>query len=374
MKLQMLIALSLIGATPATHAQTKFNLLIGTYTNPGKSEGIYVYEFDSQTGALSYKNKVGGIKNPTFLAISPDENIVYAVNSQDIGNIFSYKFDRPTGSLEFQSKQPAGGDNPCYVAVDSHSRYVFSGNYGGGSLSAIPLNKDGSLAENSQVIKHEGSSIDPERQDKPYVHSVVLSPDEHFLFVQDLGTDKLYNYKFDPNAPVPLTPAGQATVSVTPGSGPRHIIFHPKKKLAYVIHEMGGIISSFHYNDGELSPIEVVSMAAPGFTGEMRSAAIHISSDGKFLYGSNRGEANNIVIYSIDEKTGQLTLVGRQSAIGKGPRDFAIDPTGNFMLIANQDSNDIYVLKRDKKTGIPSETVAKIDVFAPVCLKFASVK
>jgi len=350
-----------------------YNLLIGTYTSPGKSEGIYVYTFNSETGEFSYKAEAAGIKNPSFLVITQDRKHVYSVSEVGDGNgsISSFSFNPSTGKLAFLNTASSGGNGPCYVTVDDKNKYVFAGNYGGGSLSAIPIKADGSLGADIQPIRHEGSSINPGNQDKPHVHATVLSEDNRYLFVPDLGTDKVNIYKVDVDQSMPLTPASPAFVSVKAGSGPRHFTFHPNGKFAYLIQEILGIVTVFDYGDGKLNAKQSVKLPSAGSNGRIDAADIHISPDGKFLYGSLRGDIDEIVIHAID-KNGKLTYAGRQSTLGKSPRNFAIDPTGNFLLVGNHRSDEIIIFKRDQNTGLLTPTGKKISIGAPVCLKFVS--
>ena len=351
-----------------------YSLLIGTYTKSITNDGIYIYDFNSQTGEVNLKSKVSGEENPSYLAIGKDGKHVYAVNEIRNGGISSFLLNPTSGELTYLNRVGSGGDSPCYVSVDDKNKYVFAGNYGSGSLSAIPLKNDGSLGTSPQIIQHEGSSIDKGRQQGPHVHCTVLSPDNHYLLTSDLGTDKVSIYKFDAsNVSQPLSPAEPAFVSVKAGSGPRHLTFHPNSKYVYLIHEMGAMITVFDYKKGQLTEKQTITMLSPDFKGKVGAADIHISPDGKFLYGSNRGNANELVIYSINKK-GLLNYAGRQSVQGKGPRNFAIDPSGNFLLVANQDSNEIIMFKRDKKTGLLTPTGGKIQISKPVCLKFVDVK
>jgi len=349
-----------------------YNLLIGTYTTSSTSDGIYCYSFDTQTGNVILKSAISGVENPSYLAVSRDGNHVYAVNESRTGSLSSFLFDKTSGILSFQNNVSSGGSGPCYISVDDKNKFVFAGNYNSGSLAAVSLKEDGSFGAEPQFIKHEGSSIDKGRQAGPHVHCTVLSPDSKYLFTSDLGTDKINIYNFDPaNITQPLSPAAQESVAVKPGSGPRHLTFHPDSKTAYLIHEMGSMITVFDYKNGTLTEKQTITMLAPDFKGRVGAADIHVSSDGKFLYASNRGDANEIVIYSIDKK-GMLSLAGRTSCMGKAPRNFVIDPSGKFLLVANQDSNDIIFFKRDPKTGLITPTDNKIQVNKPVCLKFVA--
>lgn len=345
-------------------------LLIGTYTTSATSDGIYVYDFDNSTGAVKLKSKISGVENPSYLTISRDGKFVYAVNEVKDGGVSSFLFDNNSGELKFLNKVSSGGSGPCYVSVDDKNKYVFAGNYNSGSFAAIPLKDDGSLGADPQFIQQDGSSINKGRQQGPHLHCTVLSPDNKYLLTSNLGTDKVGVYKFDVSkASQPLTPADLSFISVKAGNGPRHLTFHPNSKFAYLISEMAASITVFDYKDGKLTEKQSITMLSPDFKGKVGAADIHISADGKFLYGSNRGEANEMVIYSIDKK-GLLTYVGRQSCQGKGPRNFVIDPSGNFLLVANQDSNDIVFFKRDQKTGMLTPTGDKIQISKPVCLKF----
>lgn len=367
----------LIGCSALAMAQASksknFYLLIGTYTNQEKTNGIHVYTFNAATGEFSEKSKFTDITNPSYLAVSKDRKNVYAVSEGGAGKgMNAFAFDIASGKLTFLNSGSSGGNGPCYVSVDDKKQTVFAANYGGGSLSATRLNSDGSLSADIQAIQHEGTGVNKSRQDKPHVHSVILSPDDRYLLVQDLGTDKVSVYRYDPQGAKPLTPADPAFATVKPGGGPRHLTFHPNGKYAYVILEMGGDIVGFDYKNGKLTPKQTITMLSPGFKGGVGAADIHISPDGKFLYGSNRGDANEIVIYSIDKK-GMLTYAGRASSGINNPRNFAIDPTGNFLLVANQNGNDIVIFKRDQKTGLLTPSGKRIQVDKPVCLKFVSM-
>jgi 6-phosphogluconolactonase len=350
-----------------------FNLLIGTYTSSGKSEGIYVYEFNVNTGANSYKSKATGIANPSYLAINRNRTKVYAVSEagRGKGSISAFNFNPASGELKFINSASSGGDGPCYVEVDEKDKYVFSANYGAGSLAAIRVNDDGSLNDDVQSIRHEGSSIHKD-QKKPHVHTAVMSPDNKFLLVTDLGTDKVHTYRFSPGGRDALAPANPAFVSTKAGAGPRHLTFHPNGKFVYVVNELDGSVDAFAYKDGKLTSLQTITMLREGFNGTIEAADIHCSEDGKFLYASNREESNEIVIYNI-RKNGQLKFAGRQSVLGKAPRNFVIAPGGKYLLVANQNSDEIVVFLRNAKTGLLTDTGSRISVGRPVCLKFVAL-
>jgi 6-phosphogluconolactonase len=345
-------------------------LVIGSYTTRDNKDGIYVYKFNTKTGDAEFVSKVNGEENPSYVNFNRKGTVLYAVNETRNGNVSAYSFDKASGKLTFINKVPSGGDSPCFVETDKTDKFLFAANYSSGTLEAIPLNTDGSLGADVQVIKHEGSSVDKGRQSSPHVHSTFVTPDNKYILVPDLGTDKLHEYAIDySKKSSPLTPADPAFFSVKPGSGPRHVAFSPDSKYVYLVHEMGAVVTAYDYNKGKLKEIQTISMLAPGFNGKSGGADIHVSADGKFLYASNRGDANDIAIYSI-AKDGKLTYKGSQSSIGKMPRNFIIDPSGNYLLVANQATNDIIVFKRDKKTGMLTDTGKKIEVGRPVCLKF----
>ena len=366
MKFRSIILLAFFSIAFVLNAQgQKFHLLIGS------SEGINVYEFNSQTGELKFKSKTTG-NSAGYLTVTADRKHVYTASSGS--TIAAYGYNSTSGELTFLNKQPAGGSGPAYVSVDALGKYIFAANYGGGSVSALPIEKDGSLGADIQVIKHEGSSIDKTRQTKPYVHSVVVTPDNRYVITADLGTDKMNIYSFDPKKrPAPLTPAAQPFASLEPGSGPRHSTFHPNKKYYYVVNEVNSKIDAFNYKGGHLTHIQTVAMLPEGFTGIGEAADIHVSPDGKFLYGTTRTVVNEVVSYSIDQKTGKLTFVGRQSSLGKESRTFEIDPTGSFLVVTNQESNTVIIFKRNQKTGLLTPTGQKIEINRPSCVKFVRI-
>lgn len=349
-----------------------YNLLIAS---TGQSGGIYVYDFNTGNGEIIIKSNFKEVRNPSFLTISKDSKHIYSTSkgNTEQDSIVALNFNPNSGDISLLNRMNSGGNSPSYVEVDNKNKYVFAANFGSGSFSAIPLNADGSLGNDIQIFQYEGASINKLRQDKPHVHCVILSSDSTHIITSDLGTDKINIYRFDNTKKThPLTVAKSSFIKVAAGSGPRHLTFHPNGKYAYVIHEINGLITAYDYSNGKLKLKQTVPMVSEDFSGEIRAADIHVSPDGKFLYGSNRGDADEIVIYSINNQ-GALSLVGRQSALGKTPRNFAIDPTGNYLLVANQGTNEVVVFKRNKETGLLISTGKKINVKGPVCLKFATI-
>lgn len=380
-KLLLIIALLSPAFTFAQHKKpipSTFDLLIGTYTS-GTSKGIYVYRFYTETGKLSYLSEFTNvdntaISNPSYLCVADNDKFVYAVNENAKGEVCAYTFEPKSGKLAFINKQTSAGSSPCYVSVDKAQRNVFVANYSSGSLAVLPVNKDGSLNPPSQVIQDSGTGVNKDRQEGPHVHTAVLAPNEKYLLYTDLGTDKLNVYRYHASKTPPLTPADPSYVSVAPGNGPRHMAFSIDNKYLYLVQEMGGVINAYNYDNGKLTQIQSLSMLAPNFKGQVGAADIHVSPDGRFLYASNRGDANDIVVYAINADNGQLTFVSRSSSLGKGPRNFVIDPTGKYLLVANQNSDSIYVYKINQKTGSLTGIVANLNIGNPVCLKLVGAE
>lgn len=346
-------------------------LIVGTYTG-GKSEGIYVYTFNSADGS---SKEISHVKtsNPSFLTISPDKKYVYAVheNAQggNGGEISAFSFDNEKGELTYINQQKTGGDHPCYVATDNTGKWIFAGNYSSGSLSVLPVKADGSLGEATSHIQHTGSGANKERQEKPHVHCTIISPDNKWLYVPDLGIDKVMIYAFDASTGK-LTPGPQEFAPSQPGSGPRHLTFHPNGKYAYLVEELTGHVVTYQIQNGRLKLWQRTSTLPRGQKGFAGSADIHVSPDGKFLYASNRGDFNNIAIFKIDAKTGRVYVAGFQSTLGKAPRNFNFDPSGNYLLVGNQENDEIVIFRRNLKTGLLTDTGKRIAVGKPVCLKW----
>ncbi len=347
-------------------------MIVGTYTS-GKSEGVYVYDFNSADG--SYK-ELSHVKtsNPSYVAVSPDEKFVFAVNeNSDNGNggeVSSFAFDKATGVLTPLNQQLTGGDSPCYVDVDHTGKWIFVANYSSGTFSVLPVDANGMIGKATTIVKHEGYGVNKSRQEKPHVHCTYISDDNKWLFVSDLGTDKIMVYAFDASNGS-LTPAPQSPfVKITDGGGPRHITFHPNKKYAYLVEEMGGAVDAFSYSDGKFDSLQHIASVEPNDTGFIGSADIHVSSDGKFLYASNRGGFNTIAMYSINQDNGTLQLTGHQPSGGEIPRGFSIDPSGKYLLAANQSSDDIVIFERNAETGLLKDTGKRISVGTPVCIKW----
>ncbi|MFN2439971.1 MAG: lactonase family protein [Chitinophagaceae bacterium] len=347
-----------------------FYLFAGTYTNKG-SKGIYIYQFNANTGAAKLISNTDSVANPSYLAISPDGKFVYSVNETGgnrPGFVSAFSFDNASGKLKFINSQPSGGDHPCYITIDKTNSWVVVGNYTGGNIAALPVNKDGSLKPYAQLIQHKGSGTNKARQEKAHVHATVFSPDQRWLFTPDLGMDALMIYPFTPSASQPFSEKKSAAVKVLPGNGPRHFVFHPSKKFAYLIEELSGSVAAYGYSNGKLKFLQRFATHPSNYKGAIGSADIHLSPDGKFLYASNRGDANTITIFSVAQD-GKLQWKGYQSTGGIHPRNFMIDPTGNWLLVANRDTDNIVIFKRNKQTGILAASGNEIKLSSPVFLK-----
>ena len=371
MKLSLQLFFFLICAV--AFAQKKPYLIVGTYTS-GKSEGVYVYQFDSKK-AESKLIDSAKTSNPSFIAISPDKKFVYAVNEdadstmKSGGGVSSFSFDKKTGKLHFINTQPTGGSHPCYVTIDNTGKWLFAGNYSSGNFSLFPLNTNGSIDIAKNNVQHFGKGTNTERQEGPHVHGTFLTKDNKYLLVPDLGIDKVMVYQFDA-ATGNVTEAKEPFVQVPGGNGPRHLAFDPSEKYLYLVQELTGTIAAFTFADGKAKLFQTISTLPEDYKGTMGSADIHVSPDGKFLYASNRGDADNLAIYSIDAATGILKLAGHQSTLGKMPRNFNFDPTGNYLLVANQNSDNIVIFTIDHNTGLLTDTGKRINVPNPVCIKW----
>ena len=377
---KLVISLSLILLPVFTMAQKKdksatpkvFDLLIGGYTTPDGNRGITVYRFYAETGRFAFLGEVE-TASPTFLCISPDRKFVYSVNAVADGSVSAFSFDHNTGSLKFINKQPSVGANPAHVVIDKEAKNVIVSNYGNGTLSVLPVNKDGSLAPATQTIIGEGSSIIPQRQAGPHIHSAIFSPDEKNVLYADLGTDKVSVAKYKAGKVPALTPEDVAFEKIKPGSGPRHMDFSTDGKFLYLVNEMGATVNSYAYNKGKITFIDSVGLASPGFTGRSSAADIHVSPDGRFLYATNRGTANELVVFGIDQASGKLHYITRYPT-GKEPRNFVIEPGGNFLLLAAQQDNTVNIYRIDKLTGLLVMLNVSIIIPSPTVLKLVSAE
>ena len=362
----------------SSYAQVgKETLYVGTFSVRG-SQGIYVFDFNRAKQNLTLKQTVPSLESPTFLEIHPSQKYLYSVNrgKADVndhgGSISAYGIDPATGRLSGINHKSSYGDGPCYVEVDKSGKFVFISNYHEGNLTVLSLFNDGSLGSVSEAKKYSGSSVHPERQESPHVHASVISQNNRFLYVTDLGSDKIYIYEFNEEKGT-LTPASMPEFNAAPGSGPRHFAFHPSGNFAYLAEELTSTVGVFAVDQatGALTLLQdsVVSLP-PDFEGKNISADIHTDPKGKFLYMSNRG-ADIISIFAIGED-GRIELKGYESTRGQTPRNFLIEPKGEFMFVAHQDSDTIQIFRINQKNGNLTAVGKPVAVPSPVCLKIVS--
>ncbi len=358
---------------------------VGTYTEPirfgtgqvleGKGRGIHILRLDMATGALTPCGLAEGVRNPSFLAFHPSRRFLYAVNElkeyegEPSGAVSAFAIHPETGALTFLNSRPTHGTDPCHVTVDPAGRVVLVANFASGSVCALPILADGSLGEPSAFIQHRGSSVDPVRQAGPHAHAVTLDESGRFLFVPDLGLDRVMIYRLDAERGA-LVPNDPPWVSVPAGAGPRQIAFHPNGPYAYLINELNSTVIAFRYDAsrGALEHIQTVPTLPYGYLGKSTTAEVQITPDGHYVYGSNRGH-DSIAMYAVDPATGMLNGLGQVSSQGRIPRHFVIDPTGRFALVANQDTDNLVVFRVDAATGALLLTGHQAEVPTPVCVK-----
>lgn len=354
-------------------AQDNYNLIVGTYTNACTSKGIYVYDFNANTLDFKLKSSTdGSVVNPSYLTVSADKKFVYSVNEDGKNSAVSaFKYAPASGKLDFLSKKDSKGADPCYIINDDKN--VIVANYSGGTIAVFEKKADGNLNDAKQVVKHTGTGPDKSRQEAAHVHMVYFSPDKKYVFANDLGTDKVYMYSYNPTGG-DKTLVLKGTTSLKPGSGPRHLVFNPNGTFMYLLGEMDGSLTVFSYMNDKLEQIQVSTVGLPeSFMAKNGSADIHFSNDGKYLYATNRMDANSISVFRV-HANGLVNLVQQISTQGAGPRNFTVDPTDSYILIANQNTNNITIFKRDKSTGMLTDTKKKIELCSPVCLVFTANK
>jgi 6-phosphogluconolactonase len=359
-------------------AASSYLVYVGTYT-AGTSKGIYDYRFDPKTGRLTPIGVAAEVVNPSFLATDPQHRFLYAVtemgqahgpDAPKNGSISSFSIDRKTGALTFLNKVDSSGGGPCHLVVDKTGKMLFVANYGSGSVASFAIKPDGSIGDRTGFDQHTGSSVDPARQKGPHAHAVVLSPDNRFLFVPDLGTDQIKIYRVDA-AKGTFTPNDPPFATVKAGYGPRHFTFGRGAKFAYAVCEMGSSVAVFSYDPakGSLTPVQTISNLPSDFKGVNNSAEIEIDRSGRFLYASNRGN-DSITVFAIDPVKGTLTNVQVVPTQGNMPRNFAIDPTGKYLIAANQKSNSMVVFAIDPKDGQLKPAGQTLDIASPVDVLF----
>ncbi len=349
-------------------------MYVGTYTRD-KSEGIYICSMETASGRIMVEDAAKGITNPSFLATTPGHGFLYAVSETSEfdgrpgGSVHAFRIDPLSGKLSPLNARSSRGAAPCYLTVDTEGRFVLVANYSTGTLAVLPIGSDGTLGEATDTVFHHGGSVNSTRQQGPHPHSITLDAANRYAIAADLGMDKLMVYRFD-NEQGTLRPAASPWVAVTPGAGPRHFAFHPDGTRAYVINELDSTITAFSFeaDTGLLKSTQTVSTLPDEFSGTNYCADIHVSADGRFVYGSNRGH-DSIVVFEVEQTTGILSYRQHQFTGGKTPRNFAIDPTGQFLLVANQHSDSITVFGI-REDGLLTPTGHSAEVPTPVCIRF----
>jgi 6-phosphogluconolactonase len=368
-----------VQAGPAPASAAELWTYFGTYTNNGKSKGIYCYKLDLATGKLASVGVTEGIKNPSYLAIHPSGKFLYAVSEvsdsdgKPGGAVSAFSLDRKTGQLKPLNHQSSEGAGPCHVSIDKSGKVALVANYNSGSIASLPIQSDGSLEKAATAIQHEGSSVVPARQAGPHAHSINVSPDNRFACACDLGLDKILVYKLDP-AKGTLTANDPAFTTTPQGGGPRHFAFHPSGRFAYNCNEIQSSVTAYAFDaaKGSLTEMQTIS-TLPEPTERNSTAEVQVHPSGKFLYCSNRGH-DSLAIYQIDDKTGRLTGAGHQKTLGRTPRNFGIDPTGAYVIACNQGTDNVAVFKVDQASGKLTPVGEPISVPQPVCVKFLAVE
>jgi 6-phosphogluconolactonase len=371
------LAFSPILAQRSPTSKSHYIVYVGTYTTKQASKGIYAFDFDAASGQLKELGLAAESVDPSFLAIHPNGKYLYAVNEtsefagQKGGAVSAFAIDRSTSKLKLLNQVASGGAGPCHISLDRAGKFVLVANYDGGSVATFPARDDGSLGPASSVVQHHGSSVNKERQEGPHAHWIATSPGNRFVLAADLGLDEVLIYRFDA-ASGKLSPNTPPFVKLAPGSGPRHFAFHPNGKFAYVLTEMAATVTAFSYDapNGSLSPLQTIATLPKSYSGSIEAAELVVHPSGKFLYASNRAGIDTITAFAIDPAKGTLKLLDKFSTKGKTPRNFAIDPTGTYLLAANQESSNIVVFRINPQTGALTDTGQQLQVPAPVCVVF----
>jgi 6-phosphogluconolactonase len=356
------VALALLPATAA-----ELTVYFGTHTaGPGK--GFSVSHFNTATGALSSPEFELETPAPAYFVIAPGGRRLYACNST--GFVSAYSIDPATAQLKLINQKPSGGGDPSYISLDRTGHYVLVANYDGGNIAVWALAPDGSLGERTAFVQHTGSSVNPQRQSHAFAHSIRVDPTNRFALVADLGLDKLFVYKFNVKDGS-LTANDPPFVKAAPGSGPRHVVFHPNGRWVYLITEMGSTIMLFDWDTrrGALSEVQTVSTLPKDFQGTSACAEVQVHPSGRFVYASNRGR-DSIAVFSVDGQTGRLTPIQDVPSGGKTPRNFDMDPTAHWLLVTNHGSNTAMVFRIDQQTGKLTPVGQPLDVPSPFCPRF----
>lgn len=371
---RLLTALAALGSLALVHASemSKQPVFIGTYTRDNSgSKGIYSIQLDLETGELSAPTVAAETQGPSYLALSPDRRFLYAVAESE-AMALGFAIDPSRAKLvALNTTDSPKSKAPCHLAVDHTGRTLVVVNYQTGDVASFPIRPDGSLGAVASLFRHSGSSVNPERQSSAHAHSATISPDNQYVFVCDLGLDKILAYKLDAEHST-IAPAEPPFITSAPGSGPRHFAFAPNGQHAFMVTEMGATLTAYAYapNGGLLVARDTQSTLPPDFHDANTSAAVRVHPNGKYVYASNRGP-DTIAVFAFDEANEKLKLIQTVASGGKGPRDFALSPDGRWLIAAHQYSNSLLVFKVDPATGRLTPTAHRATVPTPVCVLFA---
>jgi 6-phosphogluconolactonase len=371
-------AIGLIGLAHGSERPPDGDLLyVGTYTKGTRSEGIYLVRMDRRAGELRQVGSVDAGPNPSFLAIHGNGRFLYAVNELEqydgrpTGAVRAFAIARDTGALTRMNEQPSGGGAPCFVSLDKSGRVALVANYAGGSVALLPIEANGALAPAAHLVQHAGQGPNADRQGAPHAHCILPDPTNRFALAADLGADRVFVYRLDLEVKTLSTVKGGEAV-MRPGSGPRHLAFHPTLPLVFVAHELDSTVSTLRFDAGRgtLTLLDTRSTVPADWTGTNYPADIHVAANGRTLYVSNRGH-NSIAVFSVAISTGALALEQVVPTEGDWPRNFSLDPSGQWLLVANQRSDSVVVFARVPTTGRLTPTGLRLAIPSPVCLRFA---
>ncbi|MCB1237665.1 MAG: lactonase family protein [Verrucomicrobiae bacterium] len=357
----------------AANAAAEPAIFVSSFAPEAKGGAIQAFALDAETGALSPLEKTTGIENPFFMALSPNGKFLHAIHAVSFGGddldeeVAAYAIENSRGALRLLNRQSARGSVSCYLSVDATAKTLLVSNYGGGSVASLPIRADGSLGEAVSFFQHEGKSVDPKRQDGPYAHSIVISPDNRHAHAADLGIDKIMSYRLDA-ATATLTPNDPPGAALPAGSGPRHLTFHPKGKHLYAINELANTVAVFDYDaaTGGLTEKQIISTLPADFDGKSHCADLKISPDGRFLFGTNRGH-DSLARYRIADD-GTLTLLGIDPSLGKGPQNLLVTPDGRHLLCANMAGDNVAVFRIDGESGALTPAGEPVAAVKPSCI------
>lgn len=355
-----------------TASSRDYLVYIGTNVSSAQENTIYLYHLNPATGELLPLGAMKGGAQPTYLTMDAAHRHLYAVSETQTflgapgGGVSALAIDPRTAMLTMLNQQPSTGASPCYISLDRTGKNALVANYSSGNVAVLPVRPDGQLAPPSATDQHQAPNGPHKNQDQPHAHSFLPAPDNRYVFSADLGTDKVYGYQLDAGAGK-LTPQPAPAFMAKPGAGPRHLTFHPNGRWAYLENELNSTVTALAYDAkaGTFQEIETESTLPAGFSGDNSGADVHVSPDGRFLYTSNRGD-NSLAVFSITPADGRLALVQHVSTQGKTPRNFALDPSGRVLLVANQNSDNVFTYTVDKQTGKLTATGKSVSVPSPM--------